>query len=319
MAFDPLTSAFTADNAAALFEASALAYEDDKKFKAGIGAWFGAIEAHRLIDGRLDTQAHLFKLPNATVIAFRGSQEFLDWLVDLDALAVTFTPSGVAHQGFMNAIRAVFPQIHEAIAQARGERRALWLTGHSLGGALAQLCAALFTIPQSPNISPSGVAGVYTFGQPRVGDRLMAGLCNEAFGKVFFRLVNGADIVTRLPPRQPPIDTLWSIPSYQHAGREVRIGQQASADPRIASLLDQNEFPVGKVFSEILSNPLTLGSRAKDLRELFLAKTAKARRLDLLKNFGFDFGPEPILDHLITSYRAALEEAIKSDTLKIPT
>ncbi|MBT9291425.1 lipase family protein [Prosthecodimorpha staleyi] len=319
MAFNPLTSAFTADNAAALFEASALAYEDNAGFKAGIVKTFGQIDDHRLIESAFDTQAHLFKVPDATVIAFRGSQEFLDWLVDLDALAVRFVPEGAAHQGFMNSIWRAYPAIHDAIAQSQGERRSLWLTGHSLGGALAQLCAALFTIPQSPNVSPSGVAGVYTFGQPRVGDRLMAGLCDEAFGKVHFRVVNGADIVTRLPPRQPPVGTLWPIPSYQHAGREVRIGAGGIADPRIASLLDQSEFPVGKIFAEILRNPFALRTRAKELGELFNAGTAKARRLDLLKTLGFDFGPEPILDHLITSYRAALAEAIRSGTLKVAT
>jgi hypothetical protein len=45
MAFDPLTSAFTADNAAALFEASALAYEDEKTFKAGIAGKFGTLNS----------------------------------------------------------------------------------------------------------------------------------------------------------------------------------------------------------------------------------------------------------------------------------
>lgn len=40
----------------------------------------------------------------------------------------------------------------------------LWLTGHSLGGAMATLAAAWLAERKIP------FSGAYTFGQPRVGD-----------------------------------------------------------------------------------------------------------------------------------------------------
>src|SRR5262249_54451343 len=65
----------------------------------------------------------------------------------------------------------------------------VWLTGHSLGAALATLAAARWAAGHR-------VQGLYTFGSPRVGNAAFAatvpGPC--------YRFVNNNDVVTRLPP-----------------------------------------------------------------------------------------------------------------------
>jgi triacylglycerol lipase len=45
------------------------------------------------------------------------------------------------------------------------------------------------------------VNGLYTFGQPRVGDNRFTGNFDQRFKTKTFRFVNDADIVTRIPPR----------------------------------------------------------------------------------------------------------------------
>jgi hypothetical protein len=109
-------------------------------------------------------------------------------------------PIGKVHKGFYEALRAVWghplgsgKELLPARLLGRGER-ALWITGHSLGGAIAELCAA-----QAWFVSHTPVQGVYTFGQPRVGDETFARTVHEALGLRIFRLVNDSDIVPRVP------------------------------------------------------------------------------------------------------------------------
>jgi len=70
----------------------------------------------------------------------------------------------------------------------------LWITGHSLGGAVAMLTAARIA-SLHPSIRPL----VYTFGQPRVGNYFLARHVNALLPNALFRVVNAADIVPHVP------------------------------------------------------------------------------------------------------------------------
>lgn len=90
---------------------------------------------------------------------------------------------------------------------------ALYITGHSLGGAMAAIAAATLRRDESCADIWKKVRGVYTFGQPMVGDRAFAGQCKD-FEDIVFRHVYDKDIV----PKLPPVTTGW----FQHFGREYR-------------------------------------------------------------------------------------------------
>jgi triacylglycerol lipase len=45
------------------------------------------------------------------------------------------------------------------------------------------------------------VSGLYTFGQPRVGNQNFADAMNKEMAKRYFRFVNNNDVVTRVPLR----------------------------------------------------------------------------------------------------------------------
>lgn len=81
------------------------------------------------------------------------------------------------------------------------ELKALYITGHSLGGAMAIIAAAI--IHSSSELEPikKVLRGVYTFGAPMVGGRVFSETFNKAFGPYLFNHVYGHDVVPKMPPR----------------------------------------------------------------------------------------------------------------------
>ncbi len=174
-----------------------------------------------------DTQAYMFRTDTFVVLAFRGSQEPKDWLTNVTTQLCSFTLrkggvttlssyQGKVHTGFFLAWASIEDAVLAQIDRWRSEQSGqtpklppLYITGHSLGGALATMAAAA--------LSDYGVdvAGVYTFGQPRVGDRTFTNQLNaHTHGKVF-RFVNNNDIVPHVPP---PFSIRNPTRLYGHVG-----------------------------------------------------------------------------------------------------
>jgi triacylglycerol lipase len=161
------------------------------------------------------SEAIVVKHEDYIVASFRGTDEIGDWLDNLNAVSVAGPLAGV-HNGFYKALMDVWPDMKRAIRNFRrtGEGipdRPLWLTGHSLGGALATLAAATLIEADEP------FYGGYTFGAPRVGDRDFARIFNNEARNRFFRFQNNSDIVTRVPAR---------LMGYSHVGGFVYISAE---------------------------------------------------------------------------------------------
>lgn len=118
----------------------------------------------------------------------------------MQALAETV---GRVHRGFKKEVDDLWPQLEKMLTN---NTKKLWFTGHSLGGAMATICAGrclLSHIKSSPE-------QIQTFGSPRVGNKRYI---NHA--KVdCLRWVNNNDIVTRSPP-------FWM--GYRHTGTETYL------------------------------------------------------------------------------------------------
>jgi hypothetical protein len=132
------------------------------------------------------------------VIAFRGTKQVKDWMTNLEIAAtpitdpVTGASVGNMHAGFHDAYMSVHVDIK---ARLEGyEDLPLYITGHSLGGALA-VTATWYQ-------SSARLAACYTFGAPRVGDQ---GLIDR-FKTPIYRIVNGPDPVPFVPPSGVAID-----------------------------------------------------------------------------------------------------------------
>lgn len=149
------------------------------------------------------------------VVSFRGTEprNTINFLTDATVEPKPFLSMGQVHGGFHRNLRAVWTDVAEWIEQQQQSgMTSLYFTGHSLGGAMAVLAAAtLFGDERFARWQPL-LKGVYTFGQPPVGDAVFAQSCEERFGKLHFRHVYGHDLVPRLPPR--------STGHFRHSGKE---------------------------------------------------------------------------------------------------
>lgn len=98
-------------------------------------------------------------------------------------------------------------RIGEIIGRER-KNQEVWLTGHSLGGALAVILAATLRENGVP------VHGLYTFGAPRVGDKEFAKQLNRGLrNKSHWRVVNEGDLVPHVPME----------PFFCHAGKRMLL------------------------------------------------------------------------------------------------
>eukprot|EP00759_Apiculatamorpha_spiralis_P047289 PhF_6_TR43084/c0_g1_i1/m.65786 len=96
------------------------------------------------------------------------------------------------HHGFLKLWTQFQPTIVSTVKDLVRHRQCsqLWITGHSLGGAMATLCA--YTLTKQFNFEPT----VYTFGAPRMGNTKFKDMYDAAVPNTF-RIVNESDIVSR--------------------------------------------------------------------------------------------------------------------------
>jgi triacylglycerol lipase len=212
--FSPDTGEFSLTNAFWLSEISRLIYRRNNgegnvsnsgPSRDEILKGVGLREA--LFLSRQETQCALIRTlphqrPPFAVLVFRGTTGLRNWFLDLDVRPEPLAPRTVAHRGFVEALHQVWqalqPQLDNLVEP-------LFMAGHSMGGALAQL-AAWYHPPRA----------VYSFGAPRVGD---AGFAARMAAVPIYRIVNGRDVVADLPPST-------RLLSFRAAGCMVHIDRK---------------------------------------------------------------------------------------------
>jgi len=139
------------------------------------------------------------------LIAFRGTQSqpnaasVWDWINDLRAELVEAEGfPGRVHAGFLDSLNALWSGLFDALerpaltAEEQAKlpwNKSLWITGHSKGGALAQLAGCRLAA-----LKPT----VVTFAAPMVGDLDFSGLYPDDVNVT--RYESAHDIVPHLPP-----------------------------------------------------------------------------------------------------------------------
>jgi len=204
--FDPHIRGYHPHNALWLAAAGNLAYEAEETIRTTVREWgfprFAFLHASTVMGTAgvpvpVDTQAFVCSGRDTTLIAFRGTEalNIKDWVTDL-MIATVYAPVGVGkvHRGFDAAFSAIRPQLELALNEQYDGHSPIWITGHSLGGALSILAAAQLSFAQK-----LPVQGIYTFGQPRVGDRTFAKFVRKALQDRVVRFVNDRDIVPQVP------------------------------------------------------------------------------------------------------------------------
>jgi triacylglycerol lipase len=220
-------------NAQALAAASDLAYLPETEAKSGFQELLG-------LDAKLlsvnNTQVYVATSPEHIVVAFRGTEAptsidgLKDWLLT-DALNLFIVPEGQLgtdlaaagvgsrfHQGFVNATADIWPEALGTIeAEAKKEDRPIWITGHSLGGALALFGGWLL------RRKFINVHQIYTYGAPMVGNRKACDAFDQMFSGKIYRFINRPDPV----PKLPTFSLLAN--EFTHCEKEMGLGDEEPA------------------------------------------------------------------------------------------
>ena len=219
------------------------------------------------------------------ILCYRGTPptSLITWVTDFQVEPVKVRVpapsgpgSGEVHGGFYRNVRSTRFKIVKLLEDAIAGRsildpaenptdrppehglKALYVTGHSLGGASAALFAALLIAEpgQYGGVDPGTYTGirdrlraVYTYGSPMVGDPAFAAACNRDrfLGKRVIRFVYANDVVPRVPPR--------ASGRFEHFGRECHYtpggpgGRWQPSQPRkqIRSILRVATAPLAVV------------------------------------------------------------------------
>jgi len=236
--FVPDANTFALANAGWLSDFALLAYGDEgfikDKFQRS-----GLTDAGFQIKFFSGDTTQCFVAHNAhfVVLAFRGTEidnfmgAFEDWMGNFDFMLVDDESGGPVHRGFRKNLAEVWldqnsvPGLKTYLGELLAPRtRTLWITGHSLGAALATLAAERC-------VRDGGfvVNGVYTFGSPRVGGPGFKQLY-EASGldSCTYRFVNNVDVCPLIPPGD----------EYAHVGQLKLIGPDGSLQENLTTAPD---------------------------------------------------------------------------------
>ncbi len=236
--FEPYTTFYKPHNAYWLARASSLAYTrkatddaspDGNVILRELKAWdvgFSEVITFNNKSSQAFVAKHdgggLFGSPGFVIIAFRGTDEKADWADNLGVWAVDFpsdrgaAPLGRAHGGFYRAFLDIWSNkgpddeftMQEVLARDDYKKKPFWITGHSLGGALASMCSFNFAYNDVP------FYGTYTYGQPRTCKRDLQRHFNAEAKQRYFRFQNNNDVVSRVPQR---------LAGYTHVGTFLYI------------------------------------------------------------------------------------------------
>ena len=142
--------------------------------------------------------SHVLKV---VVVAFRGSVNFVQALAEfVESLLAPMTKffDGKVQAYWKRGFEELWQQSMEAEVKAlvsKNPSYQIWVTGHSLGGAMASLASTWLAYY---NIAPRKNIILYTFGMPRVGNYHYA-LQHDRLVNNSWRVVNDNDLIPHFP------------------------------------------------------------------------------------------------------------------------
>jgi hypothetical protein len=226
--FDPGAVGLSRVNAWWLADASLLAYWDADPASL---IWNGAgLDFEPLSEPGGGTECHVAWTDAFAIIAYRGTQPD-DWQDLFDIVRVGQVDwdagTGRVHGGFREAFEQIWPQVAARLMALDPSRRAIWFTGHSLGGALATLSMDRFPFAR----------GAYTVGSPMVGDREFVQAFDARHAGRSFRYVNHRDVVTRVPPTLPFVGEYEHVSQHRYIDGHGTVSNAVPAPMDVAALV----------------------------------------------------------------------------------
>ena len=246
--FLPLANSFELVNAGWLADLALLAY-GNKQFiqeKLDNSGLTGQGFVMKFLS-RDTTQCFVTHNDHFVVVSMRGTEidnfwgAFDDWLRNLEFGPVPDESGGLVHEGFRkdiaeiwndkNGVQGLKSYLQSLLASGK---HTLWITGHSLGAALATLAAE-----RAVRDAGFDVRGVYTYGSPRVGDnQFKQNYEARGLNAKTYRILHGVDIAQRLFPGA----------AYRHVGQlkfidaDGQLRRDVAEDSALPEATEAQEF-----------------------------------------------------------------------------
>ena len=172
------------------------------------GDYFAVIRRYAVVIG--------VRTPNVIFVSIRGTRYLYDWAVNMNAQKYCISQGEHAacfHRGFFRAISACLEPVSVHLREfLKANNVPIYVTGHSLGGALAAIMHALWGMTLSAEYVQEGVAEIrvrthssFTFGMPRYGN-----IDAIATHRGPYHIYNEKDIVPTVPPRWLGFESCFS-------------------------------------------------------------------------------------------------------------
>jgi triacylglycerol lipase len=230
-------------------------------------------------------------------VAFAGTDpvSLANWISDFDA---RLQATGTA-EGYAVAAEVVWPRLQVLLGNCVPPNGKVYVTGHSMGGALAALTAERISTELHLD-----VAAVYTFGMPRPGNQALADRYNQRLGSCTYRLVHGDDLVPTVAP---------SRLGFRHLGRLLHCERQGRFDKTKLASDTSSDFPpfadgAAKELATVAEGPLSsvvsAGARIKLAAALLTGMGPSNMRTDP-GGIAIELLPPRLRDHMPDRYIGA--------------
>ncbi len=199
--------------------------EDELKKKFGVSEIAICKPFYKNYQGLLYGQyrepaGYVIQTANETIVAYRGTKTLYDMFRDLKASTVIMKCGGkklAVHEGFKLDYDSSKESLYQTLRQIPS--KPVIFTGHSLGGAVAQLAAIDYlettnSTNETNSWSSKSLKAVYTFGSPRVFQQSAAPVYDELTSNKTLHIMVSGDPVTGLPP---------TVLGYVHTGRYISL------------------------------------------------------------------------------------------------
>jgi triacylglycerol lipase len=248
---------------------SRLAYETPDTIQRTARDW-----GYRTIDVTVERSMQAFVASNdrCVVLSFRGTDmtSLRDWFVDMSSTRKGVN-GGLIHSGFLNAYNNMHGRLIRQLHAHEAQNKILWVTGHSLGGALAGVFA--YSNDLTVTRRTFAIDHVITFGQPLFVDSGLAKKMRSTFFNRYLRVVNNKDIVARVPPWFAHFGNLfWITPErVEYITDNVIVGGPLPGDGDGGINVEPGETPANleptrEAFDEFMeaTKPLASGTGRHD-------------------------------------------------------
>ena len=282
-----VTTQYQQSNQLLALQASALLEVNDPEFIKNTFEEWGFHGVHFIGPNRNGHSLAVAIRKEMTLVVHRGTRSVVDVLRDIQflpkSLSVIPGLDGKSHSGFLRQYLELRKDLLKVLKSELdlGQNKPIYVTGHSLGGAVAAINAL--------DLHKLGylVKGLYTSAQPILGDQVIQGLLSYHIGDRYHRLIRSDDIVPQLPP-PASIAPLFDDLKLGVAARFVR-SLSYSHHPSPAYLADKQ----GK---RSLVSPLIRG-------QMFWESVKKEYESDSLRNLVAKIMERPL--HYLCSLGAA--------------